>query len=837
MRRAIIANTAGASTVGPGDLAGLARHLMRRAAFVTGDHDMVWTVPKVEPWPARELWQESCLQIVAEDNQSFRLRGSTPWTAEWLEKSIEFDPLEAAHRETPRRVGWPSLPHLPIDTALEFGLGLDKAKFGGYQGPGQRLAVRAAFFLRPGGTLVVNLPTGTGKSLVAWAPALLAEQTSLTVMITPTIALAIDQERQLHEQYPKAPGGLPKELAWHSGLTDETRKTIRSRLRNGSQRILITSPESFVGPLSRLLYETAEKGLLKYFIVDEAHLVAQWGNDFRPEFQAMSGMRRDLLKVCPSKRAFRTLLLSATLTQESFDVLETLFSDGDFDSVNAVSLRPEPEYWISVSQYKVERDRKVVELLRMVPRPFLLYVTTKKDAEEWYLKFKQLGIRRSGCVHGGTSNDERERVISRWRSGDIDCVVATSAFGLGMDKSDIRAVIHACIPESIDRFYQEVGRAGRDGNASVSFLLPCPEADESTARSISNERIISLEKGFGRWSDLIKSEKTVSKNGVWKVDLNTRPKHILQDSEANVAWNLRTLVLLNRAGIIRLESSRPPDIEQAENESETAFEKRRKLLMGQYFSSAYLTIRESGHLDESVWESKVKAERDRMFSASSQSFDRMEKLQRGNVEIGKLLQETYSIKTANGGASPEHFCAGCPACRSNPSDGRHRFRHPEPDVVSCIDYGDITILRSIFKVQSEVVFVRFDSSLSDREQIKRGLWFVERLAGKGVAEFAVPDGWKEKREWTRIHEFSANGFVVNSVLRDHDPHQNDLRLPRATFFLEEVSPVIPQSLINMNRPFHIIFAPEGSIKHGTNRRFFDIQPHVRDLDLIRRLGD
>lgn len=833
LRRAIVATIEGTLSVGSGDLAGLTRHVMRRAALVTGERDIIWIVPKFHPWPSKELWQESCVQVVG-DSKSFRLSADKVWSAEWLEKSKDFDPFKATHFETPRRVGWPSSPHLPLDTALQYGL---KLPFSGYQGPGQRLAIRSAFFLRPGGTLVVNLPTGTGKSLVAWAPALLSEKTSLTVMITPTIALAIDQERQLHEQYPNAPGGLPMELAWHSGLNKETRKIIWGRLCNDSQRILITSPESFVGSLSGLLCKIANKGLLKYFVVDEAHLVAQWGNDFRAEFQAMSGLRRYLLKECPLDGAFRTLLLSATLTQESFDVLETLFSEGEFDSVNAVSLRPEPEYWISSSQNKAERDSKVIELLRVVPRPFLLYVTTKKDADEWYSKFKHLGLLRSGCVHGGTSSEERESVISRWRAGDIDCIVATSAFGLGMDKSDIRAVIHACIPESIDRFYQEVGRAGRDGNASVSFLLPCPETDESTARSISSERIISLEKGFDRWSDMIKSKKSVCQNGIWKVDLNSRPKRIQQDSEANIAWNLRTLVLLNRAGIIRLESSRPPDVEHTENESEIEFEKRRQLLMEQYFSSAYLTIHESGHLDKSVWGSKVKEERDRMFSASKQAFDRMKKLQEGNVEIGKLLQETYSISTNNGGALPEYFCAGCPVCRSYSSNDNYRFRHPEPNVVSCIDYGNIATLRSIFQVQSEVVFVRFDGSLSGREQIKRGLWFVEKLAGIGVAEFAVPDEWKEKREWKRIHEFSTNKFVVNSVLGDHDSHQNELRLPRATFFLEKASSGVPQYLINMNRPFHIIFAIEDAIEQGTNRRFFDIHHHVRDYKLVQRFGD
>jgi ATP-dependent DNA helicase RecQ len=372
----------------------------------------------------------------------------------------------------------------------------------------------------------------------------------------------------------------------------------------------------------------------------------------------------------------------------------------------------------------------------------------------------------------------------------------------------------------------------------VSFLLPSAEADTSTAKSISSERIISLEKGFERWSDLIKSEKAVRTNGIWEVDLNTRPKHIQQDSDANAAWNLRTLVLLNRAGIIRLESCRPPDIQQTEEESDASFEKRRELAMEQFFATAHFTIRESGgHLDPAVWEAEVKPERDRMFATSNQAFDRMERLLRGNVEIGRLLQETYSISTANGGVSPEHLCAGCPACRSKPSSDSHRFSHPEPDRVTCIVQADIETLRSIFKTNAEVVYVRSDSSLSPRERVKRGLWFIQRLAGKGVAEFAVPADWKEKREWKTIHVSSAHGFVVDSDLSNYDPHGNDLPLPRATFLLDEEKPVIPQALINMYRPFHIIFAPEDAIETGSNRRFFDLHPHIRDYDLVRRLGE
>ena len=160
----------------------------------------------------------------------------------------------------------------------------------------------------------------------------------------------------------------------------------------------------------------------------------------------------------------RTLLLSATLTDASLETLRALFGiEGDFESIAAVQLRPEPDYWIAPVPAEQARIDHIIEALHHAPRPAVLYVTEVSEANAWYSRLINAGFRRVRKVHGKTRRVEREEIVGQWRDGSLDIVVGTSAFGLGIDYPHARSVIHACVPETLDRFYQEVGRGGRDG--------------------------------------------------------------------------------------------------------------------------------------------------------------------------------------------------------------------------------------------------------------------------------------------------------------------------------------------------------------------------------------
>jgi superfamily II DNA helicase RecQ len=288
------------------------------------------------------------------------------WTPSWLDSSDDsgvdgFASAAVNRRSSIEALGDPFLSRLGFST---------------YRSPGQREALRAVLTAPPGSTLLIVLPTGSGKSLCAQLPAILtAHSPGTIIVIVPTTALALDQERALGS-------ALPHPLAYLGSRTQEDKarnRDIRKRIRDGSQKILFCSPESAMVGLASSLYAASAAGLLDMFVVDEAHMVDEWGDDFRSAFQELGGLRLDLLRKSP--KPFRTALLTATLTQSTLETLETLFgTPGPFKLLASVQLRPEPSFWFAHCSNSNEKEIKVLEAIRHLPRPLILYTTTRDDA-------------------------------------------------------------------------------------------------------------------------------------------------------------------------------------------------------------------------------------------------------------------------------------------------------------------------------------------------------------------------------------------------------------------------------------------------------------------------
>ena len=289
-----------------------------------------------------------------------------------------------------------------------------------------------------------------------------------------------------------------------------------------------------MGLLRGALFDAARQGRLKLLAVDEAHVVAQWGQGFRPEFQSIAGLRDALLEACPPAEQFRTLLLTATLTPDCYETLRFLFGRGNCQLISELSLRPEPGFLLSLAADETVRIARIMEGLRNLPRP-PLHTTLRDPAEQWYYRLRRVGFRRLRLVRGGDLADEEgEALLRGWRLGAIDIIVATSAFGLGMDQAEVRSVIHACLPETIDRYYQEVGRGGRDGNAAAALLVSTPE-DKTTAERMARKQIISVDRGFERWEAMWDRRKPMA-NGASVVSLDARPADISDTGTRNASW-------------------------------------------------------------------------------------------------------------------------------------------------------------------------------------------------------------------------------------------------------------------------------------------------------------
>ena len=297
----------------------------------------------------------------------------------------------------------------------------------------------------------------------------------------------------------------------------------------------------------------------------------------------------------------------------------------------------------------------MMEALHHVPRPAVLYVTKRNDAEDWHSRLKAAGFGRIRMLHGKTGREERERIVEEWRTGEVDIVVGTSAFGLGIDYAHARSVLHACVPETLDRFYQEVGRGGRDGRASLSLIAPSPR-DFVHARAINKQKVISIRRGLERWIAMFERKLTLA-SGRFAIRIDGRPGSSAEDidqfGESNRDWNLRTLALMARAGLIHLLGAPYPRLQQ----------------VGDWLE---IDILNQGHRDPSVWQALVEPVRVEGWNASTRNLALMQRFIDETDCPASVLESLYGKHRVN------RVCSRCQLCRDTPTTPRASQAAGEP---------------------------------------------------------------------------------------------------------------------------------------------------------------
>ncbi len=309
-------------------------------------------------------------------------------------------------------------------------------------------------------TLII-MPTGGGKSICFQLPALL--QTGLTLVVSPLVALMENQVQELKERKLSA-------ALLHSQLSSSQRRQTLQALERQQLRLLYLSPETLLSPpvWEKLSHPELE---INGLILDEAHCLVQWGDTFRPAYRRLGAVRPALLKL--KRRGTKIALAAFTATADP--LAQTVISE---------TLRLQQPAVFRLNPYRSNLNPNVriiwtpqgrrQQLLKFIHKnqqtSGLVYVRTRKDSENLAASLKKLGD-RTASYHGGLGAEERRSIEASWLSGKIPYVVCTSAFGMGINKPDVRWVIHFQAPLLLSEYVQEIGRAGRDGKPAEALTL------------------------------------------------------------------------------------------------------------------------------------------------------------------------------------------------------------------------------------------------------------------------------------------------------------------------------------------------------------------------------
>lgn len=414
----------------------------------------------------------------------------------------------------------------------------------------QKLVVMGALRTPPGYTALISMSTGGGKSLITQTIAY--QESGLTLVIVPTVSLMMDQVRSAKAILKRK---VDEEIfCYYSG---QNLTPFLNALSNKTARILFVSPEAIIK--NKQLFVAIEKAnaqnYLKNLVVDEAHIVSEWGASFRVDFQCFDIIRKTFID---NNSELRTFLLSATFSERTVSQLKQAYADGDnWIELRCDKLRSEICYDVIKTDNRVDKIKKLKEIIPLLPLPLIVYVSRPDDASFLQKQLAGIGVSNTRTFTGRTNSIDRERIINEWINDEFPIMIATCAFGVGVDKKDVRTVLHTYIPENANKYYQEAGRGGRDGLLSLSAMIYEPE-DADYAFKLTT-KVLTINKLAGRWFSMLGSDlSSIKSGGIVMLDTSVKPSYAEYDyfdwaNNADVNWNVYVILLLRRGGLVEIE--------------------------------------------------------------------------------------------------------------------------------------------------------------------------------------------------------------------------------------------------------------------------------------------
>ncbi|HEX5593096.1 MAG TPA: ATP-dependent DNA helicase RecQ [Solirubrobacterales bacterium] len=343
-----------------------------------------------------------------------------------------------------------------IERLAKEALGIEKLR------PGQLQAIAA---VTAGCDTLAVMSTGYGKSAIYQLAGELLD--GPTIVVSPLIALQRDQVEAMEEAAP----GEAAEL--NSTLSERKREELMEALREGEREFVLLAPEQLA---KEEVLEELREAKPSLLVVDEAHCISEWGHDFRPDYLRLGAFATEL---------GHPILLALTATASPPVRREIVERLGMADPAVFVRGFDRPNLHLAVRRFSEEhgKERALVEAVRAAEKPGIVYIATRKASEELAEELREAGV-VAEAYHAGLGSKRRGELQDAFMDDEIEAIVATTAFGMGIDKPNVRFVFHAGLSDSVDSYYQEVGRAGRDGEPAAACIFYRPE-DQAIRRFLA----------------------------------------------------------------------------------------------------------------------------------------------------------------------------------------------------------------------------------------------------------------------------------------------------------------------------------------------------------------